>query len=407
MKGQHFKYLIQCSILFFLVSCFDKVMILDSGTYRLIIQGEKANVPALIEVEDQQNFYLLRGNEKIKLDRLNRKHQKNDVIVLSMHIYNSELVLEAVENDVIKGYWLRKDKTPTQKIPLTMHYQKKTIFDDELKTPIYTLQGKWRWVFDPGTEKETKDLGLFTQNGNSIQGSIATPTGDYGLIQGIHSDKSIKMATFDGGFAFIVEANFQDENTISGNLLSLTSVRPFIAYRDESHGLPDATVATKALNSKSVKISLPSVYGSIVTLDDVKYKNKPVILQIYGSWCPNCLDEVKFLSEWYNQHRHEGLEVLAIAFERARSPEMAKNNIFKSIDKYKIPYDFVVAGVDNTVKPEDVLPIKNFISFPTTIFLDRTHKIVKIHAGFSGPATGEEYDKFKKFFYETVESFKK
>jgi len=117
MKKHYLSYLIQCSILLMFTGCFDKVMILDPGIYRLIIQGEKAQVPALIEVEDQHNFYLLRGNEKIKLDRLNIKYQKSGIIVLSMHIYNSELILEAKENNVIKGYWLRKDKHPIQKIP--------------------------------------------------------------------------------------------------------------------------------------------------------------------------------------------------------------------------------------------------------------------------------------------------
>ena len=97
------------------------------------------------------------------------------------------------------------------------------------------------------------------------------------------------------------------------------------------------------------------------------------------------------------------IEILALSFERATTLEMAKRNVVKSIDTYQIPYEFLIAGIDAHTKPEDILPITNFISFPTTIFLDKNHKIIKIHAGFSGPATGEEFDKFRKFFSETVE----
>jgi hypothetical protein len=47
--------------------------------------------------------------------------------------------------------------------------------------------------------------------------------------------------------------------------------------------------------------------------------------------------------------------------------------------------------------------IHDFISFPTTIFLDRTGKVVKVHAGFSGPATGQAFEEFKKEFNRTMD----
>ena len=40
--------------------------------------------------------------------------------------------------------------------------------------------------------------------------------------------------------------------------------------------------------------------------------------------------------------------------------------------------------------------LNKIIAFPTTIFLNKQHDIVKIHTGFSGPATGNDYLAFKQ-----------
>ena len=59
-----------------------------------------------------------------------------------------------------------------------------------------------------------------------------------------------------------------------------------------------------------------------------------------------------------------------------------------------------VAGKENVMKA--IPQIKDFISFPTTIFLDDKGKVVKVHAGFSGPATGKEYELYKSEFEKTI-----
>ena len=46
--------------------------------------------------------------------------------------------------------------------------------------------------------------------------------------------------------------------------------------------------------------------------------------------------------------------------------------------------------------------LSKIISYPTTIFLDRNKRVIKIHTGFNGPATGEKYIEFKKEFDRTI-----
>jgi hypothetical protein len=47
--------------------------------------------------------------------------------------------------------------------------------------------------------------------------------------------------------------------------------------------------------------------------------------------------------------------------------------------------------------------LSRVFAFPTTIFLNKDKKVIKIHTGFNGPATGVEYQKFVSWFDEMVE----
>jgi thiol-disulfide isomerase/thioredoxin len=39
------------------------------------------------------------------------------------------------------------------------------------------------------------------------------------------------------------------------------------------------------------------------------------LVNITGSWCPNCHDEAPFLAEVYNKYHDRGLEIVALSFE--------------------------------------------------------------------------------------------
>jgi thiol-disulfide isomerase/thioredoxin len=383
-----------------LSSCISEPPVLQIGTWRLLIKGAHGDIPALIEVQDQQSIFLIRGEEKFKLDRL-ATNSKSE-IRLGMHIYDSELILKKISENNVSGIWLRNDKVPVQEYNITMEFGKKTLFEQDTTPESINLSGKWKWTFDPETEKESVVLGILRQNGNKVEGSLATPTGDYGLMQGFVFKNNFKLATFDGVFAFTINGT-QEADVLKGEFTTLGGVKKFIAVKDANYSLPDPSKQTKLLKNKKIDFELPSLSGDKVSLESAKYKNKPVILQIYGSWCPNCLDEVKFLSKWYKDNKHKGIEILALSFERTTSIERAKANIQKSIERFSVDYDFVIASFDNSLKPDQVLPIENFISFPTTLFLNSKHEVIKIHAGFSGPATGDEYDKFLNFFNLTIQ----
>jgi peroxiredoxin len=218
---------------------------------------------------------------------------------------------------------------------------------------------------------------------------------------------TMRLSTFDGAHAFLFTAKVTD-STMEGTFYSGNHWKePFVAKRNANYELPsaiDLTFLKEGYNS--VEFSFPDATGNIVSLKDERFKDKVVIVQIMGTWCPNCLDESKYYADFYNKNKDKGIEIVALAFEYAKSKEIAFNRINRLKSKIGIDYAVLLAqyGTSDKKKAQEKLPMLNHIlSYPTSIFIDKTGKVRKIHTGFNGPATGEKYKEFKVEFEGFVE----
>jgi thiol-disulfide isomerase/thioredoxin len=139
-------------------------------------------------------------------------------------------------------------------------------------------------------------------------------------------------------------------------------------------------------------------------LSDEKFQNKVVIVQLFGTWCVNCLDETKFLTKWYSENHQKGVEIIGLAFEAKPGFEYASKRVGKMKEKLGVPYDLAIGGTKDKKEASKKFPMLNEItSFPTTIFIGKDGKVKKIHTGFSGPGTGKYYQEFVNSFNQTVE----
>ena len=124
-----------------------------------------------------------------------------------------------------------------------------------------------------------------------------------------------------------------------------------------------------------------------------------VVLQIFGTWCPNCLDETRFLTEWYEENKERDVEIIGLAYEQKDDFDYAARRVRKLVDKLDVGYDFLIAGTSDKAAASKTLPMLNRVmSFPTTITIDRDGLVRNIHTGFSGPGTGEHYEEFVEEF---------
>ena len=109
------------------------------------------------------------------------------------------------------------------------------------------------------------------------------------------------------------------------------------------------------------------------------------------------MDESMLFKQFYNEYNSQGLEVIALAFERAKTKEKSMNNLQRMQNKLQLPYEVLIAGETRNDNATDKLPMLNHImSYPTAILLNKKGKIVSIHTGFYGPGTGNYYEEYVK-----------
>lgn len=372
---------------------------IKAGKWRFELRTTHAAIPFIIEFEYDKDKRLTgtlhNGEEKIKLDDISYVDKE---IFIPLQTYELSLDLDQQGNKSLVGYLVRKNKNPIVKTPVIGAHGFKTRYPGKKKKPSIDLNGKWSLELQDDKEQKSPAVGLFKQKGNILTGSILTPTGDYRYMEGVVQKDKFEAASFDGVYNYIFRGNLKD-GKLSGEILSNT-ITKVTGSKDEKAQLPDAYKQTEL---PQLKFIFPDLKGQSVSLNHAKFKNKPVIVQIYGSWCPNCMDEMNYLIPWYNENHKRGIEIVALAFERSLSPDAAKIQLLKVQNKLKVPYPLLLAGSTSEDKPADKIQgLKNFISFPTTIFLNRKHEVVKVHAGFNGPSTGEFFETWKKEFNQTV-----
>ncbi|MFC4096962.1 peroxiredoxin family protein [Euzebyella saccharophila] len=268
----------------------------------------------------------------------------------------------------------------------------------------FDVNGTWETVFADSTESRYVAKGIFKQNGSKVTGTFETPTGDYRFLEGVVSGDSLKLSAFDGAHAFLFLASYKD-SILDGIFYSDNHFEePFQAKRNDSFTLPDADSLTFLKEGyEEFNFSFPDKEGRMVSLKDEKFENKVVLVQIMGSWCPNCLDETKFYMDYLTNEQPKDLEIVALAFEYAKTQETAFKSIERLKNRMEIPYPILLAqyGTSNKVEAQKKLPMLNHVlSYPTTIFIDKRGKVRKIHTGFNGPATGEKFTQFRKEFQE-------
>jgi peroxiredoxin len=168
------------------------------------------------------------------------------------------------------------------------------------------------------------------------------------------------------------------------------------AHRNFEASLPDAYAMTYLKDGYDrLEFSFPDLGGNPVALSDQQYQDKVVLVTLSGTWCPNCADEVAFLSDYYRENKDRGLEVITLLYEHFEAFEPAAKQGRALRDKFGIGYELLIAGTSDKTLASETLPmLSSVLAFPTMIFIARDGRVRKIHTGFSGPATGQRYLKF-------------
>lgn len=153
--------------------------------------------------------------------------------------------------------------------------------------------------------------------------------------------------------------------------------------------------------AEPLRFSFPDLQGRVVSNTDPRFRGKVVLVNISGSWCPNCHDEAPFLASLYKRYRARGLEVVTLSFEEA--DQLANPTRLRAfIAQYGLDYTVLLAGEPDQLN-EKVPQGVNLNAFPTTFLLGRDGRVRGVHAGFPSPGSGAYYRQAEKEVTDQVE----
>jgi thiol-disulfide isomerase/thioredoxin len=266
------------------------------------------------------------------------------------------------------------------------------------------LSGEWDMKVGEG-EKQRQWRLLLTQKEGALTGTIMTPSGDWGTMTGEFAYGKMQITRFDVINARLLRAQLNANGQLEGmvDLGQGEAPRKVLAER-VSATAPVATQNTKVQNPlEPFKFAGLDLDGKTVSSTDARFKNKAIIIEITGTWCPNCYDEAPLLKDLYARYQAQGLEVIGLSFEYTGDTKRDLEQIKIFREKHNIPYLSLLGGsTENNDIAQKLPQLVNFGAYPTTIFIGRDGLVKKIHAGFDGPATGERHTRLKAEFEATV-----
>lgn len=381
----------------------DAALSLKNGIYRGTITLQQQALPfnfELNKIQDQFTVTLHNAEERLLLDEVKAFE---DSIHVTLHIFDA-IIKARIDGDSLHGVFI-KNAVADYKLPFKAKYGQSYRFAETTNKPTTVdFTGKYSVTFIH-EQDTTPSIGIFKQLGSNVTGTFLTPTGDYRYLEGNIINETMFLSTFDGNHAYIFTATKQNDGTLKGDFRSGKAwFENWTGVLNENAALPDSESLTYLKEGyDKIEFAFPDVNNKSVSLADAKYKDKVVILQLGGTWCPNCMDETKFLAPWYEANKARGVEIIGLAYEQKPDFNYASSRVKKMTEKLKVGYDYLIAGTNDKAQAATTLPMLNkVVAFPTTIFIGKDGKVKKIHTGFTGPGTGIYYDQFVQHFNETV-----
>ncbi len=393
------------SVAAFAASAHAKPKFPQEGIWRGEFTVDGDPIPFNFEVKGRDakgaTFTLLNGSRR---DNFVVERVSDDTLSIPMNTYDAALVF-TIDDDAktVRGEY--RDLVPSRKgarnIPFTAEHGKTWRFVEPGKDLAAEgdLNGKWAVLqLDKSARADKREqVALLEQQGNDLTGVFMTVVGDTRELQGTVQGNRFLLSHFSGPSPRLIKGTIDEDGNIQGAFGSgIYNVVRFEGRKDDNVALPDPYQLTFLKDGqKTIDFTFPDLEGKPVSLDDAKYRGKVVIVEVIGTWCPNCTDQTYFLSPWFTRNQHRGVEAVAVAFEQEDDFGYFQRTLGKFRDYFDIKYDIVFGGIaDKKVATEKLQGLNYMAAFPTTIIIDRKGEVREIYTGYTGTITGEYYDQY-------------
>lgn len=350
-------------------------------------------------------WYIKNAAEKIRVDNIT---EAGDSFIVQMPVFESQFRF-TVNNNTLSGVWIKRGAVNTQVLPFS------AIPGSNRFAPAAAAQknisGRWAVAFQENNAEIS--VAEFVQKGNILTGTFLNSTGDYRYLEGIVTKDTLLLSGFDGSHSFLFKAVIKNNTTINAGIFysGANGKEEWTAIKNSKAKVPEASVAMYVKpGEESLDFSFKDLEGKQVALKSDRFKNKVVVIQLMGSWCPNCMDETAFLSNYYNNNKQRGVEVIALAYEYTTDWERSVKSLKKFKQRFNVQYTILntEVTVTDSLRTQKTLPqVTDIKFFPSSIIIDKKGKIRKLDTGFNGPATGLHYVAYKKEFNSVVDNLLK
>ena len=266
-----------------------------------------------------------------------------------------------------------------------------------------SVAGRWSARFETDPEPA---VGVFEAgSGDTVVGTFETTTGDYRHLEGVQDGRHLRLSAFDGAHAFLFAATLADDGTLAGDFWSGEDHHEtWTARRDETAALPDAFALTRWNDLPLGELVFPDLNGTPRALDAPQFAGRARIIELFGSWCPNCHDASEELLRLSRKYGPAGLSIVGLAFERTGDAQHDATQVRAFAKRHGVTWPLLLAGTaDKAQATARVKLLDQVRAFPTTIFLHGDGRVRAVHSGFSGPATGEDFRRQQQQFEALIE----
>lgn len=381
-----------------------------AGTWRGVFDVNGDPLPFEFEVKGKRaedaTFTLINGSRR---DDFKVQQTAPDTLFIKMNTYDAAIEAKIESRERLVGVY--KSLVPSQRgsdLPFVGEYGKKYRFVEPASNvkPAADLNGKWAIeILSKGPANN--QVALLQQQGNRLGGVFMTVVGDTRELAGTVQGNEFLLSGFTGPSPVLVKGTIEEDGSLSGAIsLGIYRTTKFQGRKQTDVELPDPYKLTYLKPGYSkLDFTFPDLNGNPVSLSDAKYQGKVVLVEIIGSWCPNCTDQTRFLAPWYKANKDRGVEIIAIAFEQEDSLEYARYTLGKLREFFDIKYDIVFGGIaDKKVATEKLGALNFMAAFPTTIVIDRKGEVREIYTGYTGEITGEYFQDYVRKFNANMDS---
>jgi thiol-disulfide isomerase/thioredoxin len=324
-------------------------------------------------------------------------------VVLRIEGYDSEIDAQLSDDGrLLAGEWSRTSATGRSRLPFRAVRGETHRFAMPLpdrsagadRDSILSVAGTWSALFvdEDGKEQARAE---FRQEGERVTGTILTPTGDYRYLEGDYRDGFLRLSCFDGAHVFLFHARAMADGTLQGDFWSRDTYHATWSARLAGNAIVDAPLPDPfeevhlTNDAGRFAFRFPDLDGHEVALPGERFHGKVVVVNLFGSWCPNCNDEAPLLAGWHRRYRDRGLEIIGLAYEYTGDTARDRSFVRRFAERHRIEYPLLLAGTSDRADAgatlADLSPIK---AWPTTMFIGRDGRVRRIYSGFAGPATG-------------------